>query len=595
MAKAYSYLRFSRPEQMKGDSQRRQVTRSQEWAARNKVPLDESLNLRDLGVSAFRGKNARVGALALFLEAIQTGRVKAGDFLILENLDRLSREEVFDNALPLVQGIIKKGVCIVTLDPERIYSPTTVREIGPLLEMLLAMYLANEESRKKSERLSQAWKTKRVGAGAKKLTSIAPMWLKLSDDRKTFGLIPERVEVVQRIFRMARDGAGSMVIVKRLNADQVPTFGKGKRKADFWQRSYVKKILANRAVLGEYQPNQMRDGKRVPAGAPISGYFPAVIDEAEFYAAQKGRRERKGRGGRNGQRVTNLFTGLLRDARDGSTMHTVDKGEGLQLVSSAARAGQKGAVYLSFPYEPFEQSLLIWGHDLKLGDVLPRKATDLDAELLKTEGRLADLEARIAKVKARLQTDPDIDVLLETAVALEGERTETKAKLERLKGEQATPEADAVDGLKAVLQAVKQAKGEALLELRLKLRQLLSRVIDGIQLLVVQVNRDRVALADIKLKNGMRRQVTIHPPGRRVTLPKGLADRDIRNWKKWPEAMRQSHFKTTTDEARTMMDLEKAGHSRTAIAERLSVSVSQVSRTLIRCNCRKRVRVVNRG
>ena len=60
MSTAYSYLRFSRPEQMRGDSQRRQVTKSQDWADRKKVPLDDSLDLRDLGVSAFRGKNAQL-------------------------------------------------------------------------------------------------------------------------------------------------------------------------------------------------------------------------------------------------------------------------------------------------------------------------------------------------------------------------------------------------------------------------------------------------------------------------------------------------------------------------------------------------------
>ncbi|MBN8904807.1 MAG: recombinase family protein [Rhodospirillales bacterium] len=230
MATVYSYLRFSRPEQMHGDSQRRQAEKTKAWVAQSKLTLDESLDLRDLSVSAFRGKNAKEGALSHFLAAIDSGRVKPGDYLVLENLDRLSRDDVFTKALPLVQQIIGRGVSIVTLDPERVYSPTTVKEIGPLLEMLLSLFLANEESRKKSERLSQSWANKRAAAGSKKLTAQCPQWLRLSADRATFEPIPERVEVVRRVFRMAAGGAGYVAITKRLNAETIPPFGNGNGK-----------------------------------------------------------------------------------------------------------------------------------------------------------------------------------------------------------------------------------------------------------------------------------------------------------------------------------------------------------------------------
>jgi len=90
--KAYSYLRFSTKEQALGDSERRQVDACRAYCAKNNLTLDESL--RDPGVSAFRGKHARVGALAKFLDAIQAGKVEQGSLLIVEALDRLSREEV---------------------------------------------------------------------------------------------------------------------------------------------------------------------------------------------------------------------------------------------------------------------------------------------------------------------------------------------------------------------------------------------------------------------------------------------------------------------------------------------------------------------
>jgi DNA invertase Pin-like site-specific DNA recombinase len=63
MPKAYSYLRFSTPEQMKGDSFRRQSTKAQEYASTHGLDLDDTLTFQDLGVSAFRGKNAEAGQL----------------------------------------------------------------------------------------------------------------------------------------------------------------------------------------------------------------------------------------------------------------------------------------------------------------------------------------------------------------------------------------------------------------------------------------------------------------------------------------------------------------------------------------------------
>jgi hypothetical protein len=54
---AYSYIRFSSPEQAKGDSLRRQTAKTADWCEQNGIQLDASLSLRDLGVSAYRGKH----------------------------------------------------------------------------------------------------------------------------------------------------------------------------------------------------------------------------------------------------------------------------------------------------------------------------------------------------------------------------------------------------------------------------------------------------------------------------------------------------------------------------------------------------------
>ena len=60
-AKAYSYVRFSTPEQLKGDSRRRQLQLSEDYAREHDLDLAEE-SFQDLGVSAFKGKNAKEGA-----------------------------------------------------------------------------------------------------------------------------------------------------------------------------------------------------------------------------------------------------------------------------------------------------------------------------------------------------------------------------------------------------------------------------------------------------------------------------------------------------------------------------------------------------
>ncbi len=92
--RAYSYLRFSTPEQRHGDSFRRQTDAAAKYAAKHGLMLDDSLRLADEGVSAFRGKNAATGKLSEFLEHVESGEVPKGSYLLVENLDRITRQNI---------------------------------------------------------------------------------------------------------------------------------------------------------------------------------------------------------------------------------------------------------------------------------------------------------------------------------------------------------------------------------------------------------------------------------------------------------------------------------------------------------------------
>src|SRR3990167_6261921 len=94
--KAYSYMRFSTSDQAEGDSFRRQVNEAEKYAAGIGLTLDESQKFNDLGMSGYKGINRIEGALKDFIDLVDKGEIPKGSFLIVEHLDRLSREKVSD-------------------------------------------------------------------------------------------------------------------------------------------------------------------------------------------------------------------------------------------------------------------------------------------------------------------------------------------------------------------------------------------------------------------------------------------------------------------------------------------------------------------
>jgi len=275
MPKAYSYARWSSSQQGQGDSLRRQLDLSRKYAAKHALDLDESF--RDPGVSAYRGKNRVEGALANFIAQIEAGKVTPGSYLLIESLDRLSREQVLV-ALELFISIIRRGVKIVTLLDEQLFSQEELnKNIGLLFLSIGIMQRAHEESRTKGERVAIANENKRHRAreSSVPMTSLCPGWLRLVGDgrgyeHKRYEIIPERAIVVRRIYLEAVAGLGKRRITARLNRDGIPTF----RGKDGWHQSSVGKILSTEAVLGLFQPHRKVNGKRVPDGPPIPGYFP---------------------------------------------------------------------------------------------------------------------------------------------------------------------------------------------------------------------------------------------------------------------------------------------------------------------------------
>ena len=112
--RVYSYRRFSSGRQAHGHSLERQTASARAWCIEHKYELDEEFEISDIATSAYTGKNATDGALAAFLLAAKAGKVPGGSILLVESLDRLSRNHLTD-AIALLTSIVRAGVRVVSL------------------------------------------------------------------------------------------------------------------------------------------------------------------------------------------------------------------------------------------------------------------------------------------------------------------------------------------------------------------------------------------------------------------------------------------------------------------------------------------------
>lgn len=427
--KAFSYIRFSSRKQADGDSLRRQIEGRDAYLRRRGLTLDTALtsSMADLGVSAWKGDNAATGALAEFLGHCKTGAVPKGSFLVIEHLDRLTRQHV-RQALTLFFQILDAGVTIVTLDPEREYTPETGKDAFSLIEPLMLFAAANEKSETLSKRLREAWSEKRKNRSP--LTSWTPAWIKMKDDRSGFELIPDKAEIVKQIIKLALSGYGDLRLVRKLNDEKVPVISGHQN----WTNAYVSKILRTQALLGHYEPGVEQDGKRVSLGEVWENYFPSVITLDDWHLLRAARQSRTYQRGPVGDEVANLFTGLLRNPRDGQPYQRIVKNHA-RLVSASYRNGLSGGDTLTFPYKPLENAFLFaLAHDIKLQDLFgPERTVHADRVAVLT-AELETLKAKTVQVKEAVNNQPDIKAFLELLAELE---TKQRAVQKELKQEQA--------------------------------------------------------------------------------------------------------------------------------------------------------------
>lgn len=527
---AYSYIRFSTPDQMKGDSLRRQLEKSQAYAAEHGLILDETLNMRDLGVSAFRRANVEKGNLGAFIEAIEKGLVKPGSYLLVESLDRLSRAEVID-ALTIFLNIIDHDIVIVTLADNRVYSRESIRNNATeLIVSIAVMMRSHDESLTKSVRRRASWEQAKKLAveSGRKITRKVPFWLSLPDKSGEFHIKEDEVATVRLIYDLAKAGLGYLKISQELNKRGIKppatrTYSEEKHEDRGWGTSSVAHVLASEAVIG----NLIVD-KKATEPQVIKGYYPAIIDESLFYEV---RPKAGSRGGRPSPFKTNLFTHLLFCGYCRSAMQ-VDAGKknGVRRSNMICQNGRRGfgCTAKAWHYEDFEEAFFRYVKEVNPSTLIGRTAGNvvLEQSVAQLRGRIAANEGKIASVLNAIEEGNAPKRLVSRLKELENEQValeiELKAKLLEL-DEYLHSEARLTRGVQQIrelYEQIKVAEDEERVLLRYSVAEHIASIVDlievfsaGVMLNPFEANDefgvypDPVRSFTVKFRNGVLRLV----------------------------------------------------------------------------------------
>lgn len=506
--RAYSYSRVSQYHTGSTSIERQEtfaetICREEGWT------LDDTLVFVDKGRSAFRGKNrTATGDLTRCLNAIESGRIAPGSVLIVENIDRLSRQEV-DTAYDLFRSILKAGVWLATEQPRRIYRPGP-QDFIALLEPLWQMYLAHNESAKKSMRIGEEWvKGRRVARETGRPSMHhGPCWCRRTADGWT--PIPEVVGVLVRMCNLLAKGMGTGRVAALFNREEVPA----PRGGTNWRGSSILRMVRGNALLGEWQPCRMIEGKQRPEGDPLPGFYPAAVSPELLGQVHDQLGQRKRTGGRPaGPGGVNVLRGVAFERSSGRSLALQNVTDAYGKRAYLFVAGCTGGMRVSYPV--VLETILATVRQLTPADVLPPDlARDAkEARMTELGKRIGGLTSRQRVISASL-ADPDQEgaPLLDALAIIKRDLEEAVSERNRLQQETRSGRAEALGEAQSLV-ALRAAATEE------ERRRIDEALLPVLPLFVsrVEVERERVTRTaqivrlTISLRGGAVRQVTVGP------------------------------------------------------------------------------------
>jgi len=315
-----------------------------DWCRRHGQSLAET-TYADRGVSGWKGANRTRGALGQLLNAI-----KAGDTILLEDIDRFSRESPLDS-LNALRAAVDKGVEIVFLKSGVRVTAQNFNDPATLFPAFFGSFLANSENEKKAFRVREAFAARR--AKLEKGIDVAgrcPCWLDWDATAEKHVVNEKKAKVVRRMFDLCLAGHGIRAIEYKLREEGFETITARvtyKKMKVTWSKTTIARILASKTVLGF-----------VHADAKVRVY-PAIVSDDVFYAAQQKLKDRQTYTVKKDSQNKNLFTGLGVCGKCGSSyILRTSKGFSYLCCSGALRHMTKCKSLGQIKYQRMENSFI---------------------------------------------------------------------------------------------------------------------------------------------------------------------------------------------------------------------------------------------
>jgi len=270
---AIIYGRFSSHAQKNSFSRERQTQLAYAFVNRYKLELIPEGVWFDAGMSAYKGKHRQQGELGKLLALIQDNRIPKQTVLVVESLDRLSRESPLE-AFDLTREIIKAGISIVTLQDQQTYDNEQLQKDPSKIFLLLAgMQRAHSEALARSERSKASWVHKRTMLEKGELPRMRrPYWLDKQGE-----VIEPNAQAVRDIFRWYTEDINSFqTITRRLNEQGTPS-----PSGVAWRTSQVARYVKDAKVIGL---------------VGITEVYPPIVSRETFTKAQRILEKKRGAG-----------------------------------------------------------------------------------------------------------------------------------------------------------------------------------------------------------------------------------------------------------------------------------------------------------
>jgi DNA invertase Pin-like site-specific DNA recombinase len=314
---AYSYRRFSSRHQSDGSSLARQLEMAQDICTSNgwqlvDLPPDEGVSAYKVNGDGLMAANMHRGNLGAFLERVQAGQIKRGSVLIIEKLDRFSRN-YYDIVFPVWLSVLQSGIEIYSCVSRTHYTLDSIRKSPMLAGMaLIEMANANEYSSGMSSRINKAFSLRLAECGKGRKMNLGgwqPRWVDFNGDKGESGefTLNAHADTLRRIVGEYIGGASMCAIARGLLRDKVANLRGGK-----WGQGTVGHLLQSEMLLGHVTVKGVR----------LEHYYPAVVSAAQYQQLRAKLAENKTRKGGSPKSyyIASLFRNRCRCAKCGGTV-----------------------------------------------------------------------------------------------------------------------------------------------------------------------------------------------------------------------------------------------------------------------------------